>query len=115
MNAGIKILAMVLFSAFYWHFVCWLTGAMEPWDAETYWGIWYPASFGLSALAALFFKKLGWLAGVIMTFAQLPVMWLNTGTGPLWAVGLIMLCLLAVPVSIVSAITGWIAAHPRSV
>ena len=108
-----KILMTVIGGAAYWLLVSRLTGAMEPWDAETYWSVWYPVSFVLSALGGVLLKRRGWLAGVILTFAQLPIMWLSTGTGPLWAVGIVMLCALSLPVSIVSAVSGWLAARPR--
>jgi hypothetical protein len=110
----IKILVLLVCSMLYWQSVCRVTGATEPWDADAYWRAWYPASFGLSALAGLFFKRRGWMAGAILTFAQLPVMWLNSGTGFLWVVGLMMLSILAIPVVAISALTGWLAARPRS-
>ncbi|BBC70987.1 conserved hypothetical protein [Altererythrobacter sp. B11] len=108
-----NIFFMMIGGAAYWFLVTKVTGAAEPWDAETYWSVWYPVSFILSALGGLLLKRRGWLAGMMLTFAQLPVMWLNTGSGPLWLIGIIMLCALALPVSIVSAVSGWIAARPQ--
>lgn len=107
-----KIIALLVCSLLYWSLVCRVTGTREPWDADAYWRFWYPASFALSASAGLAFKDRGWVAGMILTFAQLPVMWLNNGIGPLWMPGLMTLCVLAVPVVGISALTGWFAARP---
>ena len=114
MNAGVmKILVIAIIGAAYWFLVIRVSGVTEPWDAETYWSVWYPASFVLSALGGALLKKRGWLAGVILTFAQLPIMWLNAETGPLWAVGMVILCALAVPASVISWLSGWIAVRAR--
>ena len=110
----VKAVVSLAVGVLYWYFVCQVSGAREPWDADAYWHLWYPLSFGLSAMTGLFFKRRGWMAGAILTFAQLPVMWLNTGTGPLWPVGLLTLCVLALPVAAISALTGRLAARRRS-
>lgn len=109
-----KIIVVLLGSALYWQLVSGVTGAAEPWDATTYWRVWYPISFGLAALAGMFFGKRGWIAGTVVTLVQLPVMWLNSGTGSLWVAGLMTLCVLAMPVAATSALTGWLAARARS-
>lgn len=115
MNIGVtKIIILLICSVLYWSFVCWVTGAKEPWDADTYWRVWYPASLCLSAVAGLMFKRRGWMAGAIVTFAQLPVMLMNTATGPLLAVGSMTLCLLAVPAVAISALSGWFAVRCKS-
>jgi hypothetical protein len=112
MNTGpTRIIVLLICSVLYWGFVCWVTGTREPWDADAYWHLWYPASFGLSAIAGLMFKDRGWMAGAILTFAQLPVMWMNNGAGPLLVFGLMMLCGLAVTVIALSALAGWFAAR----
>lgn len=104
-----KTTVLLMCSVLYWSFACWVTGVKEPWDADTYWRFWYPASLCLAGLAGLILKRRGWIAGAILTFAQIPVMWMNTTTGPLWTVGLITLCMLAVPAIAISASTGWFA------
>jgi hypothetical protein len=114
MSTGLKSLALLVGSALYWQSVCWLNGVTEPWDANAYWRLWYPMSFGLSALAGISFKPRGWMAGAILTFAQLPVMWLNTGPSFLWPVGVMATSVLAVPVVGISALTGWCAVRARS-
>ncbi|UZK68034.1 hypothetical protein OKW76_08025 [Sphingomonas sp. S1-29] len=83
-----------------------LTGAPEPWDAHAYWTLAYPASVALSAIAGRFLGKRAWLAGGVVTFAQAPVMWLNNGSGALWAVGLLFLTILAIPCALASALAG---------
>ncbi|MEG3082712.1 hypothetical protein U1707_03590 [Sphingomonas sp. PB2P12] len=110
----IKILVLLACSMFYWHLVCRVTGTQEPWDADTYWRVWYPVSLGLAAFAGLFFQRRGWMAGAILTFAQLPVMWLNTGAGNIWVTGIVMSCVLALPVAAISAMAGWLAVRRRS-
>lgn len=115
MRTRFKALSLLVFSILYWQFVCWLTRTVEPWDADTYWRVWYPMSFFVAALVGVSFKARGWMAGAILTFAQLPVMWLNTGTSYLWPVGVIFASVLAIPVVAISAFAGWYAARPRSV
>ncbi len=96
-SRAVKVLALLFVSGLYWQVVCQVTGVREPWDADAYWRVWYPLSLALAAFAGYVFGKDGWLAGGILTFAQLPVMWINNGTGPLIAVGVLFLCVLAVP------------------
>lgn len=111
---AIKLLALLAASGMYWQLACHMTGAREPWDAEAYWRLWYPFSFILAAITGCFFGKDGWLAGGIITFAQLPVMWINNGTGALVAVGVILLGILAVPAAAISLLTGRLAMRFRS-
>ena len=106
---SIQPLALLLVSLLYWQLVSQFSGAKEPWDADGYWRIWYPGSLALSALAGCVLRRRSWLAGVIVTFAQLPVMWVNTGFGGLLMVGATILCILAVPAVAVSAIGGRLA------
>ena len=106
-----KMIALLLGGTLYWYAVARATGTAEPWDADAYWRLWYPVSLALSAVAGSWLRRRGWAAGAILTAAQLPVMWLNTGTGPLWAVGLLMVAALAAPAVIVSALAGRLASH----
>jgi len=115
MNTQFKALFLLVCGMFYWQFVCWLTRTAEPWDTDTYWRLWYPVSFILSALVGILFKARGWMAGAILTFAQLPIIWLNTRTGDLWPVGVISSSILAIPAMAISAFTGWYAVRPRPV
>lgn len=105
MKAGWKqILVLALVGMLFWQVVTWVTGATEPWDAEGYWSLWYPLSLVLSGCGSFWIRTHGWLAGLIVTFSQLPGMWIGSGPGPLWALGLLMLVALALPAIAVSAL-----------
>lgn len=108
-----KVLALLVVGGLYWQIVCEVTGASEPWDSLDYWRLWYPLSFAIAAVAGYFFGKDAWLAGGLITVVQLPIMWGNSEIGPLVGVGLLFLCILAVPTILVSAITGELATRNR--
>lgn len=97
----------------YWALLCQMSGTNEPWDAAAYWTLWYPASLALSAMAGCFLKSRGWLAGALLTFAQIPILWLNTETDFAWAVALPFLCVLAIPAVATSSLAGWLANRIR--
>ena len=99
-----SVLAVV--SVPYWLFVSHVSSAKEPWDAAGYWLIWYPGSLLLSACGGFAFGRRGWSAGAIVTFAQLPVMCVNTEFGGLLIVGVVFLSVLAVPAVMLSALFG---------
>jgi hypothetical protein len=109
-----EILAVLLVGAVYWQLFCRMTGTLEPWDAPIYWGIGYPLSLILSAIIGRLLGAHGWLGGALFTLAQLPIMWINNGTGSLWVVGLMFLVVLAVPCAAISALTGRFSASSRS-
>ncbi len=109
-----RTLGVLVVGAAYWWFVARITGAAEPWDARAYWQLWYPASFAISAALGLILKEHGWIAGAIVTLAQAPVMLLNNGAGPLLGLAVLMLCVLALPVTAVSALAAWFASRPRA-
>ena len=106
--------ALCLLGGLYWQVICQVTGVREPWDAGNYWTLWYPVSLALSGVAGWLCRGHSWSAGALLTFAQLPIMWINNGTGPLWVVGVLYLCVLAVPAITISALTGWFADRARS-
>lgn len=115
MNAlSVRVFILLIVGDVYWQIVAQVTGAREPWDADAYWYLWYPISCFLAAVAGISFRKNGWLAGGIITFSQLPILWLNNGEGSLMAVGLLFLTLLAVPTVALSTLTGWCAVRVRS-
>ncbi|MEA1084934.1 hypothetical protein SFC76_11750 [Sphingomonas sp. CD22] len=111
---AMKVLALLFVSGLYWQLVCEATGAKEPWDGDGYGTLWYPLSLALAAVAGYFSRYHAWLAGGIITFSQLPVMWINNGIGPLIAAGLLFLCILAVPAVAISSIAGRFAMRIRS-
>lgn len=95
----------------YWLLVSRVTGAPEPWDAAGYWLWAYPGLLVLAAIAGPLVPGRGWLAGTILTLAQLPVVWMSSGTGSLWAVGVLYAAVLAIPAAAVSAMSGRLAAR----
>jgi hypothetical protein len=108
----IRYLALFLLGGLYWRFVCRIGEAAEPWDTGGYWQLWYPLSLAISALAGFLLRDRRGQPGVLITFAQLPVMWINNGVGPLVAVGVVFLCGLAVPAGLISLLAGRFA--PRT-
>jgi hypothetical protein len=100
----ISVLALL-----YWQTVCDVTGANEPWDAADYLTKWYPVALAASAVSGFWLRLWGWSAGVIIIFAHLPVMLLNSGTGPLLVVGLFFPLGLAFPAALLSTAAGQIA------
>lgn len=100
----IQAIAVVAVGCLYWQVICMMAGVEEPWDADAYWIAWYPVSLALSALAGWAARGRGWVASVLFTFAQLPVLGLNTGVGSLWPVGLLFVCVLAVPPAALAAL-----------
>lgn len=97
-----KVVAVLCGATLFWQVVCKMSGTLEPWDSWAYWTLWYPLSLLLAATAGSFFRHRAWCARIVVIFAQLPVMWSNNGTGPLFAVGLLLLFLLAVPAGLAS-------------
>ena len=69
----------------------------EPWDSEFFLWVSYPLALAISAALGFAFPDLAWRWGLIIIFAQLPVMIVQSGTGPLIGVGVILLGLLSVP------------------
>lgn len=103
----LKVVYLLTGSLAYWYLVCLMTDQNEPWDAASYWVIWYPLSLGLSALGGYALKSRSWSAGVIVTFAQLPVMvMINGEVGALIAVGLVLLVGLAMPAAAIAKAAG---------
>jgi hypothetical protein len=100
-------------SGLYWALVYRASGTNEPWDSAAYWTLWYPASLVLSAMAGSLLKSRGWLAGTMLTFAQIPILWLNTGTDLVWAIALPFLCVLAIPAAAISSLAGRLANRVR--
>ena len=104
----IQMSVLLLAGGLYWQTVVWVTGANEPWDAHAYWHLWYPISLLMSAFAGPFVRQSPWQAGLLLTLAQLQIMWLNSGVGPLMVFGLAYLLALAIPAMAISQITGWL-------
>ncbi|MFM9828792.1 MAG: hypothetical protein ACKVOB_08625 [Sphingomonas sp.] len=106
---SVLLAAISAFALLYWQMVCEVTGANEPWDAADFLTKWYPVALAASAVSGFWLRLWGWTAGVIIIFAQLPVMLINSGTGPLLVVGMFFLAGLAVPAVLLSAAAGQVA------
>lgn len=96
----------------YWLAVCELSATKEPWDSGAYWNLWYPVSLILSAASGYVLGKDGWMAGAILTVSQLPVLLIG-GVTLLLIPGLLILCVLAIPATAISLLSGLIAKHVR--
>jgi len=105
----IKVLTLLIVGSLYWQIAVQVTGASEPWDAPSYWSFWYPVSLGMSAVGGIVFRPGSWWVGLLLTFAQLPIMSLNSGIGSLMVVGILFLAALAIPAVALSYLSGWIA------
>ncbi|WP_443971701.1 hypothetical protein [Sphingobium sp. CR28] len=110
---SIQIVCLLIIGGLYWQLVSATTGYGEPWDAPAYWSLAYPFSLVLSAIGGAFMRKSGWIAGVLITVSQLPVMLLNNGVGNLAVAGALFLSLLAIPAALVSALAGSLAGRFR--
>lgn len=107
----LAIRSAVLFFAgvAYWLVVSRLTGAPEPWDSAAYWTWAYPGLLVLSAIAGPFMPARAWLAGVILTLAQLPVVWISGGPGSLWLAGALFAFATSLPAAVVSVLASRLA------
>ena len=108
-----RVIVLLACSLLYWSLVGRSAGVAEPWDAAAYWRLCYPLSLVLAGGAGLVFRTRGWLAGAIVTFAQLPVMAWNGGGTLSWGMAMPFLAVLALPAMAVSAGTGWLAVRRR--
>lgn len=107
-------LVLLLPGCGYWLLVSRLARVPEPWDAQSYWSLWYPLALALSAAAGPLLGKRGWMAGAIGISAQLPVMWATRWTGEMWQLGVLTAIVLAIPASALSALTGWLATRRKN-
>jgi hypothetical protein len=82
----------------------WAVAAMglhtaEPWDSPAFWYA-YAVAIGVSGAWGYLLPQRAWLWGVIMSFAQAPVMWVTSGdVGSMWLPGLVALGFLALPLA----------------
>ncbi|WLH93729.1 hypothetical protein PSH58_17290 [Pseudomonas hefeiensis] len=95
------IVACVI-SVSFWLAASWSAGVNEPWDAQCYWTVLYPASLALTLTLGLLFQKRGWLAGPIVMFGQIPCVMMTSEAGPLLAVGILYSILLSIPAVMLS-------------
>lgn len=105
-----QALATLIGGLVYWQIVVLASSAREPWDASGYWTVLYPLAILICAGLGYAFRRRAWLTGGLFVFAQLPVMVVHAGTGPLIWAGLLLLGLLSIP----AVLAAWLAALLRS-
>lgn len=119
MSFSLKLLLLFLLAALFWLGVARGSGVGEAWDAAGYWTIWYPVSLLLVAGGGYVVgrrsrRNTGWVAGAIVTAAQLPVMGLGAAGSGLLPAGLLVLLVLAIPAMAVAALAGWVARKKKA-
>lgn len=115
MNVNAAKLVLIFASGLiYWQLTCLWSGKEEPWDSDRYLTLWYPVSIILSGCGGYFLGRRGWISGAVITFAQVPIVIINNGIGPLLAAGLLILVFMAIPPIIVSFLTGRYAARRKT-
>lgn len=114
MNLNFAKLGFILISGLiYWKLTCLWSGSEEPWDSDRYLTLWYPVSIILSAVGGYLLGKRGWISGAVINFAQVPIVIINNGIGPLLAAGLLILVFMAIPPIIIAFLTGRYAARRK--
>jgi len=97
----------------YWATVSGVLGGGEPWDAAAYWTLVYPGALLLSAILGFAMPVRAWLWGIIVVFAQVPVVVAVSGAGPLLIAGVLYAAVLSIPAALVSGGSGWIRRRMR--
>jgi len=90
----------------FWTAVSMIAGVAEPWDAAGYWTIFYPAALVLSAVLALLPRRFQWAVGAVVIFAQVPVVMVPSGAGPLLGAGIVIATILSIPAVALSWLSG---------
>jgi hypothetical protein len=89
--------------AFWWAF-CMISGVEEPWDGLYYWSAAFPVSLLLSAAFGFVFRRDSLITGVSVTFAQLPLIVVNSGFDSMVAAASVFLGLLSVPAALAALV-----------
>lgn len=89
----------------YWSAFSAIVGTNEPWDGAYYWSAAYPGSIVVAIVLGLVWRRRAWITGLSLTFAQLPIILVNTGFNPIVFFGVALLTLLSLPVILAAAIT----------
>ena len=97
----------------YWAVASGMTGGGEPWDAPAYWTLAYPGALLVSAMLGFAMPARAWLCGLIVVFAQVPVVIAVAGAGPLLMAGLLYAAALSLPAALVSAFAGRVGRRMR--
>ena len=89
----------------YWTAFSAIVATKEPWDGPFYWSAAYPGSIAIALVLGFVFRRRAWITGISLTFAQLPIIAVNTSVGPLALVGVAFLAVLSLPVILAAAMT----------
>ncbi|WP_426131329.1 hypothetical protein [Pararhizobium sp. PWRC1-1] len=86
-----ELIIVLLLAVIYWQVFSIIFDVHEPWDVPIYWVAAYPASIVLSAIASSLLRTVGWTAGPVITFAQLPILLESNDLEPtiLFAIGIL--------------------------
>jgi hypothetical protein len=103
----IRLLLVTIAGLASWQGATVVLGKPEAWDSPNYLGF-YLAALGLCAAFGYFFPERAWRWGLIIVFAQLPVMLFQSGTGPLMVVGLGFLTAMALPAVAAATATSYL-------
>jgi len=106
-SSGRGILIALVCGLAWWSLASFAIGGGEPWDAGAYWTLWYPGALLLAAILGLVLPRRSWAWGLVVMLAQLPVVAVTSGVGPLMLAGLVYACVLAIPAVAVSWTAGW--------
>lgn len=98
----------------YWAVASGMAGGGEPWDAPAYWTLAYPGALLVSAVLGFAMPARAWLWGVIVVFAQVPVVIAVSSAGPLLLAGVLYAAVLSIPAALVSAGAAWARRRMRS-
>ena len=97
----------------YWAAVSGMLHGGEPWDADAFWTLVYPGALLLSAILGFAMPTRAWLWGLIVVFAQVPVVIAVSGPGPLLLAGVLYAAVLSIPAAVISGVAGWIRRRMR--
>ena len=97
----------------YWGLVSMAIDGGEPWDAGHYWTLWYPGALLLAAALGFARPDRAWAWGLIVLLAQVPVVAIVSGVGPLLLAGLVYASVLSIPAMLLSWGGGWLRRRRR--
>lgn len=107
-----QALAASLIGLVYWSSYRAIASVYEPWDGPDYWSVAYPGSMVIAFGLGLLWRRRAWITGLCLTFAQLPIILVNTGFNRLAFFGVALLTLLSIPVILTAALTSMRARLP---
>ncbi|GGK52824.1 hypothetical protein [Salinarimonas ramus] len=95
-----------------WQMFCIAFDVREPWDAPAFWSVAYPASIAMSAVAG-YLARSGWIVGLVVTFAQLPIIVVSNGLDATNLFAVAILAALSLPPAVAAASAARLAENKR--